>query len=295
MLVLKLAYTGEFDFIKELQELKALLKKKNIVIGLVESIEGTTHIIKIMCEAENYNERVNEMVNIYVSNILYNIVIDYYKRKELLEFITDSYYFLKQDEIIEVEKDIMNVLKGEERINDENFVYCMNKINDAQEKIKECIEENEEININGFITFRMRELREDIEAVIEKVVEKYMVEKEYREFIKLLKYFVDIQESKIDEINVFAYGDGNYKVYDGDGKDILSGFLTELVDSKLGMNANVEDVIISGLITNAPKNIIIHNESLCTNKEFLDTIRNVFGERVTACSGCALCTEVDVK
>ncbi|MGL4774581.1 MAG: putative sporulation protein YtxC [Clostridium sp.] len=295
MLVLKLAYTGEFDFIKELQELKALLKKKNIVIGLVESIEGTTHIIKIMCEAENYNEKVNQKVNVYVSNILYNIVINYYKKKELFEFITDSYFFLKQDEIIEVEKDIMDVLKGEGGIKDENSVYCMNKINEIQDKIRECIEENREININGFITFRMRELREDIEAIIEKVVEKYMVEKEYKEFIKLLKYFVDIQESKIEEINLVIKGKGNYKVFDGYGEDILEEFLKELVDSKLGMEANVEDVIISGLITNAPRNIIIHNEPLCTNKEFLDTIRNVFGDRVKECSGCAFCTAIEVK
>lgn len=67
-------------------------------------------------------------------------------------------------------------------------------------KIKTCLEENEEINIQGFITFRMKELREDIEEIIDKVVEEYMVEKEYREFVKLLKYFVDIQESKIEKL-----------------------------------------------------------------------------------------------
>lgn len=295
MLVLKLAYTGEFDFIKELQDLKALLKKKNIVIGLVESIEGATHIIKIMCEDENNHEKTEKMVNIYVSDILYNVVIDYYKRKELFEFITDSYFFLKQDEIIEVEKDIMDVLRSENGIKDENYIFYSNTINSIHTKIRECIEENREININGFITFRMRELREDIENIIEKVVEKYMVEKEYREFIKLLKYFVDIQESKVEEINIVLEGNRNYKVFDGYGMDVLSEFMTELVDSKLGVDANVEDVIISGLITNAPRNIIIHNESLCTNVEFLDTIRNVFGDRVKACNGCSLCVEVHVK
>ena len=46
----------------------------------------------------------------------------------------------------------------------------------------------------------MKELREDIEEIIDKVVEEYMVEKEYREFVKLLKYFVDIQESKIEKL-----------------------------------------------------------------------------------------------
>ena len=48
----------------------------------------------------------------------------------------------------------------------------------------------------------MKELRSDIEEIIDKVIEGYMVEKEYKEFIKLLKYFVDIQESKIDLINI---------------------------------------------------------------------------------------------
>ena len=76
--------------------------------------------------------------------------------------------------------------------------YCINKINCIIEKIKECLEENEVINIKGFITFRMKELREDIECIIDKIVEDYMIEKEYKEFIKLLKYFVDILESKIE-------------------------------------------------------------------------------------------------
>lgn len=295
MLVLKLAYTGDFDFIKELQDLKTLFKKKNIVIGLVESIEGATHIIKIMCEDENNHENTKNMVNVYVSDILYNVVIDYYKKKELYEFITDSYFFLKQDEIIDVEKDIMKVLKGDDGSNDENYIFITNIINSIHIKIRECIEENREMNINGFITFRMRELREDIESIIEKVVEKYMVEKEYREFIKLLKYFVDIQDSKMEEINIVSLGDNLYKIYDGYGVNVLNEFMTELVDSKLGVEANVEDVIISGLITNVPRNIIIHNESLCTNMEFIDTIKNVFGDRVKVCNGCSHCKEVHVK
>ena len=50
MLVLKLTYSGDLDSIEELQELKRLLKKREVIIGLVESIEGNTHAIKIMCE-----------------------------------------------------------------------------------------------------------------------------------------------------------------------------------------------------------------------------------------------------
>ena len=60
MLVLKLAYSEELDFIEELQGLRGLLKKKSINIGLVESLEKNTHIIKIICDDDNYNEKIRK-------------------------------------------------------------------------------------------------------------------------------------------------------------------------------------------------------------------------------------------
>ena len=81
MLILKLAYNEELNFSRDLQELRELLKKKDIIIGFVESIEGKTHIIKIICEEKYYNEKIKEIINLYVSNILYRIVIDNYRAK----------------------------------------------------------------------------------------------------------------------------------------------------------------------------------------------------------------------
>ena len=78
MLILKLAYNEELTFPHDLQELRESLKKKDITIGLVESIEGKTHIIKIICDKDSYSKKIEEIINLYVSNILYRIVIDYY-------------------------------------------------------------------------------------------------------------------------------------------------------------------------------------------------------------------------
>ena len=58
MLILKLIHNVDFEFVRELQELRDILKKKSIVIGLVESEDNNTHIIKIMCDEEVYNEKV---------------------------------------------------------------------------------------------------------------------------------------------------------------------------------------------------------------------------------------------
>ena len=125
----------------------------------------------------------------------------------------------------------MNILLLESFTESENYVYYMNKVNAIIEKIKEFLEENSEININGFIRFRMKELKSNIEMVIDKVIENYMVEKEYKEFVKLLKYFVDIQESKIEEINIFINEGGKYLIKNSAGKDIFNEFMKEIADT----------------------------------------------------------------
>jgi len=280
MLILKLAYNEELNFSRDLQELRELLKKKDIIIGFVESIEGKTHIIKIICEEEYYNEKIKEIINLYVSNILYRIVIDNYRAKEMYEFLIENYFFLKQNEILEVEDEIVRELKCEEKTKNEDSIYCLNRINSMIEKIRECISEKQELNIEGFITFRMRKLRADIEKIIDKIVERYMVEREYKEFVKLLKYFVEIQECKIEKINIIIEENNNYIVKNGEGKDLYYEFLRELTAEQGSLDLNMEDILISGLITSAPKNITIYGKENCTNKEFLDTIENVFGDRV---------------
>ncbi|MBE6063673.1 MAG: putative sporulation protein YtxC [Clostridium butyricum] len=286
MLILKLAYNEELTFGHDLQELRESLKKRNILIGLVESIEGKTHIIKVICDENSYSEEIKDIINLYVSNILYKIVIENYRQKEMLEFLIDNYFFLKQKEILEIEEAVLDVLHCKKKIEDEKFIYCLNIVNSIIEKIRDCICEKQEINVDGFITFRMRKLREDIEKVIDKVVEKYMVDKEYEEFVKLLKYFVDIQECKIEEINIYIDERNNYVIQDGFGKDLYKEFVIQLAGDVNNLNINIEDILISGLITSSPKNITIYGTNNCGNKEFINTINSVFGDKVKLYEQC---------
>lgn len=288
MLLLTVVYEGKRDLIGEINELKEYLKTKGIFIGFSESIVGHMQFIKIFCSEDEYNEKIVDTFNLYMANILYKIAICEFYDRDMLNFLNDTYFFLKPDEIRDIEILSMRMLKGEELNIDDYTIYCMNRKNNIINKIISCIEENDEININGFITFRMRELREDIEFIVDKVVEKYMVEKEYSEFIKLLKYFVEIQDSKVDVVNIIIDSNGKYSIRDKEGNDMLGEFLNELSGEKITEN-NLEDLIISGLITNAPKIINIHGLENCRNKELIDTINNVFTDRVNICKECELC------
>ena len=44
MFIMKVVHNNEIELVRDLQELRELLKKKNITIGLVESKEGSSHL-----------------------------------------------------------------------------------------------------------------------------------------------------------------------------------------------------------------------------------------------------------
>lgn len=274
---------GKEGLIEDIQHVIECFKSKGISIGMSESIQQNMHLVKIYCDDRDYSETVRNKFNIHMAEILYRMAIDEYCIKEMAGFLNDTYFFLKEEEIDKVAGLSERSLKGDSCIRDEDGVYCMNKKNEMMGKITRCIQENDELNVRGFLTFRMKELRNDIESIVDKVVEKYMVEREYDEFIKLLKYFVEIQDSKMEEVHIVIDKDGSYGLLDEFGMNIMDKFLSDLSDvANLG-SSNIEDLIISGLITNCPKRIIIHCVENCINRELIETIKNVFTDRVSFC------------
>ena len=132
----------------------------------------------------------------------------------------------------------------------------------------------------------------DLERIVDKIVEEYMVEKEYNEFIKLLKYFVEIQESKVDEVNILIEKNGDYYLKDENGNDLVGDMVMELPKVKFESKENTEELIISTMITTAPKKVIIHCAHNCKNKELLETITKVFVDKVYYCNECPLCEKI---
>nr|WP_269205510.1 MULTISPECIES: putative sporulation protein YtxC [Clostridium] len=271
------------DIVDGLNEMKRYFEEKNIILGISESMSSRLHFIKIFCSEFELSSKLKNKFSLYIANIIYNIVVKEFYREEMYSYLTDSYFFLKYEEMQEVINRSIEILSNSEKITDEDTIYCMNKKNDIIDKIKECIDENDTINIRGFITFRMKQLRKDFECIVSKVVEKYIAKKEYDEFIKLLKYFVDIQESKIKELNIIIQNDGSYLIQDENKKDMMEDMFKELTGINSTQDVEDDDLIISGLITYCPENIVIYNKENSKNKEMINTIEEVFKGRVKFC------------
>lgn len=290
MLLLTLINDNSKSFVvDELKDIISHFRNKNVTLGISENLENEKQIINLYCEDEADNNKSIKLFNLYVANVIYKVVINEFCSSNNGKALVESYPFLRVEDVKTVKNMIEKALRDEADKVDEAVIYYMNRKNNIVEKIIECLEENKEINIDGIVTFRMKEFKEDIDSIVEKVIEKYMVEKEYNEFIKLLKYFVDVQESKLEEVHIMIDNNGDYIVKDEFGNDILNNLMDELYETKYTDTVSSEDLIISGLITTSPKKVIIHSVHNCKNKELMDTIKNVFEERVEYCNDCKQC------
>ncbi len=140
--------------------------------------------------------------------------------------------------------------------------------------------------LDGFVRFRLKGFVEELREAADAAVDDYMIEREYNEFIRLLKYFVDIQEPRMDEVHVVVRPGGLFRLLDRDGNvvdnDYLEGVAPELVDAEV----DYEDLLMSALISVSPRKVILH---FGPAEGVTDTIRKVFEGRVSACPGCRLC------
>jgi len=122
---------------------------------------------------------------------------------------------------------------------------------------------------------------------VDKAVDEYTMDLEYKEFIRVLRCFVEIQEPQVEEVHVVIIDSGVYKIVDSQGQMInnqnFENFLMQREDY-----INYEDLLITALITIAPYSIMVHmHESQnATIQNVVETIKNIFNERIVICYGC---------
>lgn len=238
------------------------------------------NLININTEETTEFNRVARLVKYYVASVVYNILIEEFIAKNLNKHLNETYGFLTCQEIGELKRRVIGVLKEEVPVND-TVLYCMNYKNKMIDKITEFLSEGDFINIRGFLNFRYREFECGIEVSVGKVAEMFVAEKEYNEFISLLKYFVDIQDSKADKVDIYIDRHGRYRVVGDKGENMMESMAAELHSDKNGFDVSSEDFVISCLITTCPKKIVIHEGGEIKNKELINTIKKVFEERVS--------------
>jgi len=216
----------------------------------------------------------------YAVPVLADYLVEELEHGILRQFLEEEFRWFtseEQDKIIALAREMLSL--GEARRLPRQSALCLH--------LAEFLERNRHINTEGFLHFRLAQYRADLRDALSQAVEEYLAEKEYQEFVRLLRYFVEIQEPKLPVVHVLIDSEGFCQIYDKQYRRLYHEYL-ESFDQEQDTEASYEDLVISALITLAPHKVVLHRDG-SNRAEMYDTIRLVFESRATDCFTCDLC------
>jgi len=284
MQILSLGVADDPVFVYE--RLKRQLDKNESIKGL--SIEpnqcGTITFYGIFLSDDelkkNFDLNAYDRVKYFVADAIANVIIEYTKEKFLFKLIKEGYYFLDE---IEVKKIFQ---ESQKRLNELTSAQSFSKVKfEIIKKVLDFLDSNFEFNFEGFLTFRLKDYVKTIQDIVEDVTNKYLLEREYFQFINLLRYFTDIQESKIEHVDVIPTAK-MYLLLDREGNEIKDEFY-ELLSKNFKLNLSKEDILLSRLISLSPQDIVFHkHQGITVPADVLEILSLVFDKKIKFCTSC---------
>lgn len=211
-----------------------------------------------------------EDAKIRISSEITSILIGIIKENLLKDYIRKNYKDVELEEEW-IYKHALNLFNKKENLMKEAIFY----------RVYEYIYNNNHIDIDGFVKFRMKDLANYISKISDIAVEEYLIKKDQDEFINVLKYFIEAQDEKIDLVKLYILKDGTFLLCDKNDKTIENTNEEDMMNMVLKENLNYEDFLISTLLTLCPKEIIIYDDLESNiSKEIIEMIESIFEGKV---------------
>ncbi len=202
---------------------------------------------------------------------LSDFIINRYESKLLKRIILSKYSDILQYQVC----DILNKIYEVE--DDEELGY-RKRLYTIKDELIEYFKKDKRARVTGLVLFRLPLYIEILEKCADRMVESFYTEREYEDFIGLLKYFVNVQGDRPRLIHLYVHKQGMYTVLDENNEDITEKCIADFGGVEETPYENFDDLLISVLITLAPEKIVIHNGENIKNRELFDTIKRVFGK-----------------
>ena len=218
-----------------------------------------------------------------LSQTLTFTIIDLYEKNIIDNLIRSEYFYFDSSE----RKKISNITY-EDLYNIEEAVYSSSDRFDLiYKKLYNYLKIYHSVVFKGFIIFRLRDYFEALLEQVDKSVNKYIVEKEYIEFISLLKLYINSEKSSCKEVHII-YNNSKPILLD-ECKNVINIEDNELNGKYLSdITFSSNDCALNTLLNLVPQKLYIHliDDNI---DEFINTLKLIFEDRVTFCTDCSLC------
>ncbi len=160
------------------------------------------------------------------------------------------------------------------------------------ERLLDYLERHSTLVLDGFVTFRLKEYMDELATAVDRAVEDFLLEREYREFIELLRHVVQSQADRPPQVHCLFEPACSFRLEDAAGQPVAADLPEDLGPEATAHEVGLEDLLVSALITVAPEALCLHvpdDAGVVLSPEALDTLQEVFTGAVSVCRGCARC------
>lgn len=224
----------------------------------------------------HYTEKFKKNFISTISEILSYLVINNYEEAIIKRLIFTNYFYFDNQERSVILEITLNLLSESE------FELTNNRQNLLHEAFYNYLLENNKIVLDGFINFRLKEYLNCLNSAIDDSVNQFIVEREYWEFISLLKIYINSESPSIEQVHLIYNNsecsllDENLNIIDINADAFNVKYLSDITFSS-------NDYALNTLLNLVPKKIYIHLSDSIAD-EFITTIQLVFEGRVEICN-----------
>lgn len=218
-----------------------------------------------------------------ISSILSLLVIDELEENFINKIILEYYFYFDCNE----RKDILNLC----------FDIISNDFSDIFDKkfkllynaFYNFLLNNKNLYLQGFTNFRLKSYFKVLDDIVAEAVNCFVVEKEYLEFVSLLKLYINSQDSSCNLVHLIYTSNEEESILLDENKEIINishDNLNAKYLSDISFSSN--DYTLNTLLTLLPKEIYIHLIDDYID-DFINTLIAIFENRVHLCTDCNIC------
>lgn len=165
-----------------------------------------------------------------ISKLLSCLVLDIYEDDIVKKIISNDYFYFNSIE----QKEILLKFQYLRNNDLEAFALKEEKLSDAFYNL---LEQNNKLYLKGIITFRLFNYISELQTQIDSTINQYLIEKEYNEFVSLLKLYVNTEISKVDFIHLIYKNnspillDKNKNILKAESNKLNAKFLSDITFS----------------------------------------------------------------
>lgn len=149
----------------------------------------------------------------------------------------------------------------------------VNRLERLSAAYAEYLEEHDSLHLDGFLNFRLREYRRQLRLAAESTVKERLMQRQYREFVRLLSGMVERKEKRGQDVHLIHDGGLRFRLLD----DKMRPLHPEADTTDETGAAPEDSMVVTRLLHASPDRLYIHTSE--PESRVIRTIIGIFGER----------------